>query len=493
MPDLFDEILADMDRDPFATLTGEPRMNARTPRSTPAPTRLTVTDVLDPVTPNAPAQLTKLGRAMEAVKAKMTVIEQFGRDVVDLIANNPVDKKYDLTTKEGEKACDDARKLAREKRLAIKGAWDEGKGVLRTLGEDLKVAAEKDITVLQAIEDNAKAQLTDKATKEAERKKRHTDNIAAIRNLLLGTETMSSAEVAARIQSMESVIVDDSYEEFEKEAKRVRGEVVDALTQAKAKAIEREAEARRVADAEAALQAEVAAAREKEERNTRIKARIQTIKDLPGQAEGTGAENIRQLLRIHEQAVPHADHYGDMLEFAEMAHELTTTKLKALLDQAVADDEDHAVRGVATDVVRPLDGKPLRGDDLFDPDKESTLSYRQEEDPFSEPLPAVTATTITVPDGAVGAPVPREVPRPRGGWTAAPAATVAPTPAPTPEPAAVTEDVPDLLQAAKDVIAFYAELPRHVMIEIGEPDCIAFVGAMAALDAAVAFISEFAD
>jgi hypothetical protein len=433
-----------------------------------------------------------LGKAMEIVRAKLSAIDQFGRDVIELIANNPKDKKYDLSSKEGEKACDDVRKVARQKRLAIKSAWDEGKVVLRSLNDDLKVAAEKDMGILQAIEDNAKTQLEAKAAKETERKAAHEKNIKAITDMAEGLAELSSADIEKRQQALAAILVDNSYEEFEAQARRKQSEVHAAIEEAFRAALERE----KAAEAQRAKEALEAGAKEK----------IRAIKELPDGLVDTGSANIREILRIHSVAIPTAAEYGNLLEFAEMAHDLTTHKLQAMLESVEAHENAaaHVVRGIPEeseshpDNHGPLSNIPgdeppiddgVDGLAMFaDPPENPQWTPEQLAEIASKDGDALEFNRMPAEPARV--PTPRAAPPARGWRTAAPAATPAPTPRPTPAPFDDEQPgSPDLLERSRDAVTmFFANYPD----DDGSVASTLYAS-MQRLKDAVDFISEFAD
>jgi hypothetical protein len=460
--------------------------------------RVDVTEVLPaaPTATPAPMKLSKLALAMQVVQTNIATIESFDTQVAALVAANPAGKQYDLTTKEGRKACDEARAEARKKRLAIDNMVKDGKSLLNGLKDELVAAGARHTPLLAEIETNAKTQLEAAAKAEEDRIQRHRDAIAAIGLMSEGCSTWSSVDCAAKLQAMESVIVDESYEEFEEEARKKRADVVEVLTQATAAAIQREHEERQRAEADA--------------KRAQAQAAIDAMKLTPSQVEGTDIENVRHVLRIHEKTVPTATEFGDLLETAELWHFKVTKQLEDMVAELEAQAEpDDDVDGLAMYADEPAaepkgaDGLPAGADRLFaDEPYREPQSPAAAEDPFADDkltkpadLPPVTATTHTVPAGSVGAPGRRMLmPRP-----VAPAVVTAGIGdsqiAPVHEAVAsivASSDTPDLLQTSREVLKQYDALKVMdsplSMVMLGP-----FGDAIEKLRGAVDFISEFAD
>jgi hypothetical protein len=527
---------------------------APTPAPTPAPApaadpvqHAEVTEVLPPAGAKPPAKLSKLSLAMQVVQGNITTIEGFDAQVAELVKAHPKDRKYDLSTKDGMKLADAARKEARQKRLAINNMVKDGKKVLNDLKDELVTAAERHVPVLEAIEDNAKSQIEAAERAEDNRKQRHRDAIAAIKLMAEGAATMNSAQVQERFESLDKIIVDESYEEFQQEAAATWTDVHSILNEAKKQAIEREAEAERQ--------------REREAARTKAQAAIDAMKALPDQCDGLSADDIHVILDTHLKNVPHADVYGDLLEMAELVHFKVGTTLKELWEQtglaesrpgpfywshpessdygkvetlaelnALMDADPNcmevdeaefnrldAIKKAANEVEdAALAEHPFLGIVPEDEGEAEQPAQDQgdfsfvDEDPFAADKAPLRGTQWTEAERATlaakpaqpltfnavpvvrRAPIPRNVPAPVTA-TAGPLTDAV-------DKAPAEEDVPDLLVAARRACTAYANLPRNVTIELAPdpihppgPACDEFRAAMDALRVAVDFISEFAD
>lgn len=156
-------------------------------------------DLLDPVPPTAappataqvPARLSKLTVAMDKVKSHLNAMQKMDADIATTESTYPATHVFAVGTKEGYKLADGVRKSARQQRLDVKRMWDDGKNLLNGLKDELKEVAEPTVARLQAIEDNAKAQVDAEDKKESDRKTRHEDNILVIARMAEGVATMS--------------------------------------------------------------------------------------------------------------------------------------------------------------------------------------------------------------------------------------------------------------------------------------------------------------
>lgn len=371
-----------------------------------------------------PAKVSKLSTVMVSVKEHMTAMEALGATIDKVEKEYPKDHVFAVATKEGYKLADKVRADARKSRLHVANMRKDGTGLLNNLKEELWAVADPQIARLAAIEDNAKAQIEAQDSKENLRVSGHEANISAIVALSEGVATMTPSEVTARIESLNALIVDDSYEEFEPAAMRKKGEVESVLAEAYAAAVERDRLAQQKIKDDA--------------RRAEVAQRIESIRLVPSQVEGTGAENITAILNQWaakldaDDGFP-ADEYDDQVDTAMGAALKTVTALRKMLA-----DLTPAATAAPTQAPAP------------------SSAPQADPDPFSGPTP--TAATA---------------PRPRGGGfvSRAPVPTSAPVAAPVAEelsiePESVGIDMgaddeigTDLIGAAKDLIAAIEALP----------------------------------
>lgn len=457
------------------------------------------------------AKQSKLSAAVALVTLNMTEIQALGADIAELEKSYPANHKFDLATKDGAKLADKVRADARKARLAINNLYSDSKKLLNGLKDEAKAVAEPYIASMQAIEDNAKAQIEAAERAEAERKERHERNIAAIA-MLANVEGLDSAAITARMDSLAAILIDDSYQEYRDRALNAASDARDTLTAAFADACDREEQAARDAAARAAEAAELAEARAKEERTARIREKIKTIKELPDQVAGTGSENIRTILAQLIAEVPHADTFGDMLEYAEMAHELAVSKLRAALDEAIVEEspplpdpeavlplvlaQNESERAMI-DALRPCAESSAVDDDLqWPPEEQQAIAETGAAPPaftrdsaVSDAMRTHVSNTLT-PDY-------KAAQEQRNVEATNMVRHVARQPIPQTPPAESLDltqpdaDIPDLLAAAKAVVAEYAAIQG----DPGRDDSIddGLVATIQRLRAAVEFVTEFAD
>lgn len=448
----------------------------------------------------------KLALAMGTVNESITKIQALGTTLDELERESPANTAFEVSTKAGYKLADGVRKKARETRLAIKALRTDGTTLLNSLKTEFWAVADPAMDKLQAIEDNAKDQIAAEDSKDETRKENHKKNIAAINALAEGLSTMTVEEVDARAESLAALIVDDSYEEFQQAATEakitVRGIIAEGRTQAQARADAAEQQRKRDEDAEKLRKAN--------EAREAITQKIRDMRTLPDSAIDTGHENIGELLRVHRATVPNAETYGDQLEFAELVHAEVAGKLKAMYEAAQEPSDAGDVTSLVDDHHEVSTEHPgalsnLPHGEARASDDDLPFDIPAETPPPVAPVPAEATksealrTALDQIDVQFGKTVIATTPEPEADvffvtHSPAPAPRMRPVltnVAPTPAPA-----VPDLLEAAKEVCVWYAQLPGNVTIELQDattPSVSNFVTAMAALKQAVIFVNEFAD
>jgi hypothetical protein len=408
-----------------------------------------------------PAKLTKLQAAMGKVSDSITAIQKIGADIEELERTGGPQVVFEVATKAGKKQADEVRAKARKLRLDVQDMRKEATSLLNGLKNETWAVTDPTINKLQAIEDNAKGQLEAEERKERDRKERHAQNMAAIAGYGQSLDLLTSDEVEQRLNALRAIIVDDSYEEFQAQAQAQRESVLATLQAALTAALAREQEQ------------EEAAERERE--RAAIKLKIDNMKLIPDQVQGTDLENVRRILASLKNNPPTAAEFGDQLELAELVHfkvvaELTREEeLLVIESTAPSDEEQDAAPEAASE--NPAPGAVFQDEPSADPFTAPVVTPAPTAAPARRPVPR----TVIVPNIAT----------PHGGEPQRIAVTL---PADPRAGLDMTEsDVPDLLAAAKDFIA-KAELEGGFDFFPAPLD-----EAYAAIKAAVAFIDEFAD
>jgi hypothetical protein len=404
-----------------------------------------------------PAKLTKLQAAMGKVSDSITAIQKIGADIEELERTGGPQVVFEVATKAGKKQADEVRAKARKLRLDVQDMRKEA----TSLKNETWAVTDPTINKLQAIEDNAKGQLEAEERKERDRKERHAQNMAAIAGYGQSLDLLTSDEVEQRLNALRAIIVDDSYEEFQAQAQAQRESVLATLQAALTAALAREQEQ------------EEAAERERE--RAAIKLKIDNMKLIPDQVQGTDLENVRRILASLKNNPPTAAEFGDQLELAELVHfkvvaELTREEeLLVIESTAPSDEEQDAALEAASE--NPAPGAVFQDEPSADPFTA----------PVVTPAPTAAPARRPVPRTVYGTSAPGAL---RQGGEEAVAAARAILPPEVADGLDMTEsDVPDLLAAAKRVIA---EWDKYQGSD-------AMAQAIADLRAAIAFIDEFAD
>lgn len=363
------------------------------------------------VTPAAtPAEPSDYALAVRAVDRNMNEMQALGARIGEVVAKWPANTAFNVSTKEGMKEADAARKEARDLRLRIKKLRDAATDISNDLKRSAWAVADPEIARLDAIEKNAKAQIEAEEQKEATRKAALQEKVQAILRMAEGCGTWSAAGVALRMQEVAALnITEDEYQDFTKQATDAVLEVHSILTQARQAALHREAEER----VRAQQERELAELREKQARAERVRAKVATMRALPDQAQAMEAGEVKVLLENHRKAVPDALHFEDQLELAELLHAKVAQELHSIWTAKVAAtlvEQPHAADDgaeVLVDSMAPL-SEGLDGDAPLDDELETRLPITtvrikvDDEDPFSRPVVAQPPTppmrtVLTVP------------------------------------------------------------------------------------------------
>lgn len=171
----------------------------------------------------------------------------------------------DVSTRKGREAIASiAYKVARSK-TALDNAGKELVAELKEVPKKIDAERKRMRDLLDAWQADVRRPLTEWEEAEAARVERHTDAINHMKSLTVGLESFDSTSISNRITESEAFVIDDSWEEFEAEAHRVKAASLATLREALAGRQKYEAEQ---AELER-LRAE-AAAREQKAREERI-------------------------------------------------------------------------------------------------------------------------------------------------------------------------------------------------------------------------------
>jgi hypothetical protein len=211
----------------------------------------------------APAQVAATS-PMTIKQAAIALIREREPEVLALV------EKYrgvalDLSTPKALAAGRAQRTEVREKgRLAVQRDRDGLKDVLNAAKKEAEAEADRLIALVKPVEDHLQAQIdarekvladekaereriaAEAAAAEAARVAAHRANIAKIRGYVAQAQGATAAKLAAAIDFLRTVPVDESYQEFQAEAEAARAETLQALQTMHGEAQAREAEAERV-------------------------------------------------------------------------------------------------------------------------------------------------------------------------------------------------------------------------------------------------------
>lgn len=227
------------------------------------------------------------------------------KQFIDLVKAEVEGEVPDLTTRKGrERIASLAAKVSKSKTAVEK----PGRDYLRRLKEMPKVVEaelREFVTKMDALRDETRRPLTEWEQAEAERVKGHEMRMLGLRAEASDLGSLNTEELLSSIARVESVALDDSWEEFAAEAGQVKDQVLAALREALAARQKYEAE-----------QAELARLRrEAEERAEQDRIRL---------AQEAAVEAERQRVAQQQQA----------------EREAAARREQELLDQAAAQERE---------------------------------------------------------------------------------------------------------------------------------------------------------
>ena len=196
-------------------------------------------------------------------------------------------KTYDMTTTAGDKEARAARLELVATRTALEAKRKELKAPAIEFGKQIDVAAARIAAAIKSLEDPIDAQIkADEARREAEREAKrkaeaervakHEDGIAIIREYATRCANWKAADIANAIIVLEPVQTTEAeFEEFALTATRVKAETLSKLHELRQAALEREAEAARLAAEREAQRIEAERQRAEAERLAAERAQIE--------------------------------------------------------------------------------------------------------------------------------------------------------------------------------------------------------------------------
>lgn len=252
----------------------------------------------------------------------------------------------DTTTRKGrERIASLAAKVSKSK-VAIE---KPGRDYLKRLKEMPKIVEEElreFVRTMDALRDEVRSPLTEWERAEAARVAEHERRISELR--CVDVEGRNAAEIASAISLIEEYEVDESWEEFEAEAHRVKAASLAALREALTKRQQYEAE-----QAELERLRVEAAQREQKEREERI-AR-EAAEQAQREAEQRAQAEREAAVRREAEARAAAERRELELKLAAERAERERVEAQQRAEQAERDAEARAERAAAAERQRQAD------------------------------------------------------------------------------------------------------------------------------------------
>lgn len=343
----------------------------------------------------------------QAAQGALVVADEVGKALAEVVKTNTTitaalvrarelhatykDVAFDCDTTEGMEAARKARAALRDEgRYVVQNLKDVGSKMLGTMQRQFNAACEEYITEIKgyerpiddqikAVEERKERERQARAQAEEERRQRHAQAIAAIAALAADAAGLDSKALEEHIANVQSVIVDDSYEEFqaqaqaakdkalmdlggmliaarldeqeraEMEAERARIEAVRVAQEQRERDLaEREAEMARQQAAQAAEAqrlADEAAANQRalEERRRTVQHRIDSLATYGAAYSHMAApQDIEGAIRTLHDTPILPDYYDDRTPEAELAKANALHHLRGVLAQAVEREAEEA-------------------------------------------------------------------------------------------------------------------------------------------------------
>jgi hypothetical protein len=261
---------------------------------------------------------TELDVSVEEVTHAVAEITKMDRVIAELT------QKYqgvifDVSTRKGLTGAKEARKEIREPRYVIENLRKAGKKPILELGRQLDGRAKEMTERLLTLEAPVHDVIVEEETRaERERQAKIEAELARVENLqarigdirnsverVLAFGAPDLKQVAKEIEGLERLTIDESFAEFQQQAKDAKDATLSRLRELHKAAVEREAEAKRIAEERAELEKLRAAeaARQEEERKAREAAEAAAEKKRKAEEAKRRAElETAQKKQAEEQA-----------------------------------------------------------------------------------------------------------------------------------------------------------------------------------------------
>jgi len=261
--------------------------------------------------------------ALALVTQHVSAIQAFSAGVAEL-ERQYVGIVFPVETTVGMKEACKAREVIREPRYAIQNLAKEAKGTLNNLKNEVDQQAESYIARITAIEapiheqivnENNRKAAEKKAKEEAEEKRKAVieERINDMREAVALVAGKSAADIAVAIGDIESVVVDQTFAEFQQRAEAAKAATLGRLKGLHAATLTLEAEQKRLEEVRERL------AREKAEQDAAAAKERARIAE-----ENRQAEEARQLreqaddeIRTIQQIPVTADRHGTLEKYDE--------------------------------------------------------------------------------------------------------------------------------------------------------------------------------
>lgn len=366
--------------------------------------------------PGATAVLIEEAKATPIVVTN-TAIARFDpvQKILDDLAKEIADTKFDINTTAGEKTARELRQKCISVRTGAKKLYEELNApvleVQRKWREKVK-AIETAVTPLEDPLDKViKAREAEREAEKQRKIQEEQDRIAALREKISAISKIPAAAVKMTIEQLQQqlldlqsiVISDDTFGEFLDEAEVLRNETVTQVNDLLQSKQRDEAERARVAKESAELELK----RRADALAADLQAKIMAINSTPLHGMGKNSAELATILAGLQ--APDALVFGEMLPLANAAYDSATTMLGNMISTAKAAEKtaaDQAERQRQLDEQEAEAARQREADQQrLDQQREELAEKQRQIDLANTPTPAPT-----------------------------PEPTAAPTPAPTPEP-----------------------------------------------------------
>jgi len=267
----------------------------------------------------------------------------------------------DLTTKKGRDAIASLAFKVRKVKTALDGVGKEQVDRLKEIPKKIDAERKRMRDVLDALADEVRAPLDQWEQAEEARQQRHQQGIEWFRLRADENRDLDADELRTTIADVQARAVDESWEEFEPEAHRVKARALESLQQALAAREKHDAEQAELAR----LRAE-AAAREQKDREERIareaeekarrdaEAAAQAERDASARREAearAAADNARRDAELAEQRRIAAEKQAELDRLAALERERVAS------EQAERDRIQAAEDARQAEIKRQADAK----------------------------------------------------------------------------------------------------------------------------------------